>query len=303
MIVAAVAALIAVLPASTSHADQPPIPPGAETYTVQVGDTLFDIARRSGDSVDNIIQLNQLSDPDQLIVGTVIRLHAATHTASGPLVAIGSAPQQMSGQPTGGQTIGGTVQGALTPLMSTSPMVSAPGAGPRLSGPPPASAAPLGASITASPPATRTNLMVSPATAAALVAPIDPGTVTAAHLAPPASVQIALQYAGAPYVFGGTQPSGFDCSGFVQFVMSRAGKVIPRDLASQYDAGTHPSGELLPGDIVFFKNTYEDGLSHNGIYLGNLQFIHAIDEDRGVGISNLGEPYYTARWYGATRLP
>ena len=88
-----------------------------------------------------------------------------------------------------------------------------------------------------------------------------------------------------------------------EFVLTRAGKVVPRDMAGQYDSGVHPAGELLPGDIIFFKNTYEEGLSHNGIYLGNLQFIHAIDEDRGVGISNLTEPYYTTRWYGTTRIP
>jgi cell wall-associated NlpC family hydrolase len=117
-----------------------------------------------------------------------------------------------------------------------------------------------------------------------------------------ATAQIALEYAGAPYVYGGDGPSGFDCSGFVQFITSRAGRVVPRDLYGQYNAGSHPES-LEPGDLVFFRDTYESGLSHSGIYVGNGQFIHAISEERGVGVSNLNEPYYAERWYGATRLP
>ena len=120
----------------------------------------------------------------------------------------------------------------------------------------------------------------------------------------PLSVQVAPQYMGAPYEYGGAAPGGFDCSGFVYYVQSRTGRTVPRDLASQYDAGSHPQrGSLEPGDLVFFEDTYDYGLSHVGIYLGNRQFIHALDEARGVVISSLDEPYYIAHWYGATRLP
>jgi cell wall-associated NlpC family hydrolase len=121
-------------------------------------------------------------------------------------------------------------------------------------------------------------------------------------LSPALAAQIALEYAGAPYVYGGDGPSGFDCSGFVQYVMSRAGRPVPRDLFGQYNAGSHPAS-LEPGDLVFFQDTYESGLSHVGIFIGNGQFIHAISEERGVGISSLAEPYYIDRWYGSARIP
>jgi cell wall-associated NlpC family hydrolase len=116
------------------------------------------------------------------------------------------------------------------------------------------------------------------------------------------AVRIALELNGAPYVYGGDGPAGFDCSGFVQYVGSRAGWSLPRDLLGQYNAGWHPE-RLEPGDLVFFQDTYEPGLSHSGIYLGSGQFIHAISEGRGVGVSSLSEAYYAERWYGATRLP
>jgi cell wall-associated NlpC family hydrolase len=119
----------------------------------------------------------------------------------------------------------------------------------------------------------------------------------------PLSVQIALQYAGAPYEYGGQAPDGFDCSGFVYYVLSRAGRTVPRDLAGQYSAGPHPQGPLQSGDLVFFQDTYEYGLSHVGIYMGGGQFIHALDEARGVAVSSLDEAFYSTHWYGATRLP
>jgi len=59
---------------------------------------------------------------------------------------------------------------------------------------------------------------------------------------------------------------------------------------------------LVPGDTVFFANTYMPGLSHVGIYIGGGRFIHAVDESRGVGINGLGEAYWSSRYIGAARL-
>jgi cell wall-associated NlpC family hydrolase len=112
-----------------------------------------------------------------------------------------------------------------------------------------------------------------------------------------------MGYKGSRYVFGGTTPAGFDCSGFVYYVVNRAGTGISRGMWGQYGAGAHPSrGDLQPGDIVFFQNTYMAGLSHNGIYIGGGQFIHASDERTGVTISNLSDSYWASRWFGATRV-
>ncbi|MPZ15997.1 MAG: peptidase, partial [Chloroflexi bacterium] len=59
---------------------------------------------------------------------------------------------------------------------------------------------------------------------------------------------------------------------------------------------------LQPGDIVFFENTYMPGLSHNGIYIGGDQFIHAADPSTGVTVSSLSSSYWASRWFGATRV-
>lgn len=118
-----------------------------------------------------------------------------------------------------------------------------------------------------------------------------------------AIASIAMQFRGRPYVWGGTTPAGFDCSGFVYYVLNQAGRPVPRGMWGQYNAGPHPGrGELEPGDIVFFQNTYMPGLSHNGIYIGNGQFIHASDPSTGVTISSLSSPYWASRWFGATRV-
>lgn len=114
----------------------------------------------------------------------------------------------------------------------------------------------------------------------------------------------ALQYEGYPYVYAGEGPNAFDCSGFTMFVIKKTlGIDITHDMFIQYEMGQQVGqGELQPGDLVFFKNTFRRGLSHNGIYIGNGEFIHAENESTGVVISDLNSDYYGSRWYGAVRL-
>ncbi len=61
-------------------------------------------------------------------------------------------------------------------------------------------------------------------------------------------------------------------------------------------------GDLRPGDLVFFQNTYTWGLTHVGIYIGDGKFIHAENEQTGIVISDLSSTYYKTRWYGARRI-
>lgn len=99
--------------------------------------------------------------------------------------------------------------------------------------------------------------------------------------------QVALQYQGVPYVFGGASPSGFDCSGLVMFVYAQFGISLPHSVAAQAALGTPIAREAaLPGDIVTM-----DG--HNGIYLGNGTFIDAPYEGKPV----LVRPIYTDDYY------
>jgi cell wall-associated NlpC family hydrolase len=119
-----------------------------------------------------------------------------------------------------------------------------------------------------------------------------------------AMVDFAMQYLGYPYVWATRGPSSFDCSGFTYWVVKNVlGKDIGGGTASQIGYGTPVSqGDLQPGDLVFFQNTYTWGLSHVGIYIGGGQFIHAENESTGVVISSLSSSYYASRWYGARRI-
>lgn len=115
-------------------------------------------------------------------------------------------------------------------------------------------------------------------------------------------IATAKQYIGVPYVWGGTSPKGFDCSGLVQYVFKAHGISLNRTAETQYKHGSYVSkNNLKPGDLVFFQNTYKAGISHVGIYIGNGQFIHA-SSSKGVTISNLSSSYYTSHYYGARRI-
>ena len=110
-------------------------------------------------------------------------------------------------------------------------------------------------------------------------------------------VGIAMQYLGTPYVWGGSSPSGFDCSGFVMYVFSRVGVSLPRTVSTQYAVGVAVSrSELQPGDIVFFN-----GLGHDGIYIGGNQFIHSPHTGDVVKISAM-TGYYSDNYVGARRV-
>jgi peptidoglycan DL-endopeptidase CwlO len=126
-------------------------------------------------------------------------------------------------------------------------------------------------------------------------------TPSALPAAPPAThggvVGIAMQYLGIPYVYGGSSPSGFDCSGFVMYVYSQVGVSLPHNAAAQYGHGTPvDKSQLQPGDLVFFN-----GLGHNGIYIGGGQFIHSPHTGDVVKISSLSG-WYSSTWVGARRL-
>lgn len=114
-------------------------------------------------------------------------------------------------------------------------------------------------------------------------------------------INTAMNYLGVPYVWGGSTPSGFDCSGFVQYVFKKNGVSLPRTAASQSGVGTSVSrANLQPGDLVFFSNG--GGISHVGIYIGNGNMVHAPHTGDVVKVTSINSSYYISHYAGAKRV-
>jgi peptidoglycan DL-endopeptidase CwlO len=110
----------------------------------------------------------------------------------------------------------------------------------------------------------------------------------------PEAASIALRYLGVPYVWGGSSPSGFDCSGLVMYVYAQLGISLPHYTVAQWNA-TAPVSSPAPGDLVFFN-----GLGHVGIYIGGGQFVNAPHTGSVVRIENLSS---FGGYDGARRVP
>ncbi|MFT5426712.1 MAG: murein DD-endopeptidase [Gammaproteobacteria bacterium] len=107
---------------------------------------------------------------------------------------------------------------------------------------------------------------------------------------------------GTAYRYGGADPSGFDCSGLVEYSHLHAGIRVPRTSLAQYDAAQSvPRSALKPGDVIFF-NLDQKKTSHVGIYAGKGRFIHAPSTGKYVSFANLSEPYWKERIVKTGRL-
>lgn len=112
----------------------------------------------------------------------------------------------------------------------------------------------------------------------------------------------ALSLRGAPYRNGGSDPTGFDCSGFTQYVFAQYGISLPRDVREQYRQGKSVKPEdLEAGDLVFFT-TIDPGASHVAIAIGGDEFVHAPSSAGVVRVEHLSSRYWAPRYLGAKRL-
>jgi len=283
--------------------------PSTRTYEVQSGDTLAGIAETFGVDVDTMLSSNGIADPDTIKPGSELRILPVkgleyTVQPSETLADISWKYQVDLGllldyndlnDPdvirVGAKLVvpGGKLRTDAVP--APAPVVEA-----RTQ---PASAAAAVIQVPAA---------VAPRPAAAAPKPAAPAPAIAAPVLSVGSgggtiVANAMKYLGYRYVFGGTSPAGFDCSGFVYYIHNHSGAPVGRGMWQQYNGGAHiPMSSLQPGDTLFFANTYMPGLSHDGIYIGGGQFIHASDERTGVTISSLYTGYWQAHYVGASRL-
>ena len=118
----------------------------------------------------------------------------------------------------------------------------------------------------------------------------------------PALVSNALRFRGVPYRNGGSDPSGFDCSGFVQYVFGQFGTLLPREVREQYRSGRSVDlDDVEPGDLLFFE-TEGRGASHVGMAIGPGEFVHAPSSRGVVRVERYDADYWARRFVGARRV-
>jgi cell wall-associated NlpC family hydrolase len=145
----------------------------------------------------------------------------------------------------------------------------------------------------ASPPTAIPTPPDSPATSAPEPAPLTPL---------PELIVTALSFRGTPYRYGGSDPSGFDCSGFVQWVYNAHGVRLPREVRDQYRVGDDVDlDEVEPGDLIFFE-TEKKGASHVGLAIGDGQFVHAPSSKGVVRVERYSSSYWGPRLVGVRRI-
>jgi len=131
---------------------------------------------------------------------------------------------------------------------------------------------------------------------AAASAPVQARPATVAQKA----AAIALDQVGAPYRYGGSSPSGFDCSGLVYYSYRRAGKAIPRTTSQLWNSTTAVArDDIHVGDLLFFR--INGKMQHVGLYVGSGRFVHAPSSGRQVSVESLRSEYYSAAFIRAGR--
>jgi cell wall-associated NlpC family hydrolase len=120
-----------------------------------------------------------------------------------------------------------------------------------------------------------------------------------------ALLNYAKYFKGGKYVWGGTTPEGFDCSGYVQYLYKKHGVDLPRTAWAQSKKGRPVTLDALQkGDLLFFLTDKKRGIpvTHVGIYLGNGEFIHAASKKKGIIISPITHGKYRKCFVGAKRV-
>ena len=131
-------------------------------------------------------------------------------------------------------------------------------------------------------------------------ASVSTGTVPAGDGYAIAGTALALR--GTPYRNGGSDPSGFDCSGFIWYVFEQHGVRVARTVGELFREGTEVGADVVqPGDLLFFS-TQGPGASHVGMAIGGDEFVHAPSSRGEVRVERLSAAYWSSRYVGARRI-
>lgn len=113
-------------------------------------------------------------------------------------------------------------------------------------------------------------------------------------------VSVAKQYLGANYRYGGSTPAGFDCSGFVTYVLNKSGKDTNRTTAAGFYNKSTKTSSPKAGDLVFFSSTSKKNITHVGIYIGNGKMINA--SGSSVNIASIHSGYWKSKFIAYGRI-
>ena len=292
-----------------------PFTASAATYTIKAGDTLYDIGWRYNISVQALQEANGITGhlifPGQQLLIPEIKQEDRKTTQSTPSSTNALATEQNKETPTPVQPVAPEEQ--KTPDSPAQVQVFYPvQAGDCLY----AIANYFGISVEALMQANNiTSPLIYPGQTLGIPAPAGannprPAASTGNNL-PSRSISLnpagkilnyAASFLGSRYVYGGSGPNTFDCSGFVSYVFRISGFNLPHDAAEQANFGAPVDrSSLQPGDLVFFSYYGSREINHVGIYTGGNEFIHASTKS-GVKYSSLSESYYQQNYRGARRL-
>ncbi|MDN7243137.1 LysM peptidoglycan-binding domain-containing protein [Planococcus sp. N028] len=259
-------------------------PSTSSTYKVVSGDSLSGIAKKKGVTVTQLMKWNNLSS-SVIRVGQVLKIENAVSSSqpSAPAAATPAPAASTTGtyKVVSGDTLSGIAHRhgiSVTQIMNWNNLTS--------------SNIRVGQTLKVNNTLVATQPSTTPVSAP-VTAPKSSSTVNTI-------ISTATSLQGIPYVWGGATPQGFDCSGYIYYVYNKAGVSVPRTNTTGLDARSYDVSKPQVGDLVFFKNTYRQGISHVGIYIGNNQFIHA-GGDR-VQITSLNDSYWGKHFDSYKRL-
>ena len=265
--------------ASTSSSSNSKTNTSSTTYTVKSGDTLSGIAKKYGTTYTAIMNLNGMKST-LIKVGQKLQVSGTASTSTSTSSSSTSTSSSKTNTNTTTYTVksGDTLSGiakkygtTYTTIMNLNGLKS--------------TFITVGQKLKVSGTASTTSSTSSTAST----------TATSSKVA-----SIAKQYLGVPYVYGGSTPSGFDCSGLIYYAFKNAGKSIGRTTAAGYYNMAKKVTSPQVGDLVFFSNTYKAGISHVGIYLGNNQMISASGSK--VNIASITSSYWKLHFTSYGRI-
>ena len=254
------------------------------TYTVKSGDTLSAIAKKYATTYTALMNLNGLKST-VLQIGQKLTVKGTASTTAIKSTAVASASTVIYTVKLGDTLSGiakkhGTTYKAIMSLNGLNTTFIN-----------------VGQKLEITNNSTSSKTTASTATASTAAVSTKTSTVVTSGTS---AVSLAKKYIGVPYVFGGSSPSGFDCSGFIYYVFNNVGKSVSRLTAAGYYNIAEKVSTPQVGDLVFFSNTYKAGISHVGIYIGDGQMISA--SGSSVNIASITSGYWKSHFTSYGRI-